>query len=29
MGGVDWMGMAQDRVKLRAIVNAVINLQVP
>jgi hypothetical protein len=28
-GGVDWIGLAQDRVKLRALVNAVMNLRVP
>jgi hypothetical protein len=28
-GSVDWIGLAQDRDKLRALVNAVINLQVP
>jgi hypothetical protein len=25
-GGVDWIGLAQDRVKWRALVNAVMNL---
>jgi hypothetical protein len=28
-GGVDWMAQAQDRDKWRALVNAVMNLQVP
>jgi hypothetical protein len=28
-GGVDWIGLAQDRNKWRALVNAVMNLQVP
>jgi hypothetical protein len=28
-GGVDWICLAQDRDKLRALVNSVINLQVP
>jgi hypothetical protein len=28
-GGVDWIGLAQDRGKWWALVNAVINLQVP
>jgi hypothetical protein len=27
-GGVDWIGVAQDRHKCRALVNAVMNLQV-
>jgi hypothetical protein len=27
--GVDWIGLAQDRDKWRALVNAVMNLQVP
>jgi hypothetical protein len=27
--GVDWIGMAQDRDKWRAVVNAVMSLQVP
>jgi hypothetical protein len=28
-GDVDWIGLAQDRDKWRALVNAVLNLQVP
>jgi hypothetical protein len=28
-GGVDWIGLAQDRGKWRALVNLVMNLQVP
>jgi hypothetical protein len=27
--GVDWIGLAQDRDKCRALVNVIINLQVP
>jgi hypothetical protein len=27
--GVDWIGLAQDRDKRRALVNAVMNLRVP
>jgi hypothetical protein len=27
--GVDWIGLVQDRVKLRALVNAVMNLRDP
>jgi hypothetical protein len=27
-GGVDWIGLAQDRVKWRALVKGVMNLQV-
>jgi hypothetical protein len=29
LGDVDWIGLAQDRDKLRALVNAVMNLRVP
>jgi hypothetical protein len=28
-GGVDWIGLAQDLYRLRALVNVVMNLQVP
>jgi hypothetical protein len=28
-GGVDWIGLAQDRDRWRALVNSVLNLQVP
>jgi hypothetical protein len=28
-GGVDWIGLAQDKEKWRALVNAVTNLRVP
>jgi hypothetical protein len=28
-GDVDWIGLAQDRDKCRALVNAVMNLRVP
>jgi len=29
MGGVDWIDMAEDRDRWRALVNAVMNLRVP
>jgi hypothetical protein len=29
MGDVDWIGLAQDRGRWRALVNSVLNLQVP
>jgi len=29
MGGMDWINLAQDRDKCQALVNAVLNLQVP
>jgi hypothetical protein len=28
-GGVDWIGLAQDRYRWRALVNGVLNLRVP
>jgi hypothetical protein len=29
LGGVDWIGLAQDRCRWKALVNMVMNLQVP
>jgi hypothetical protein len=29
LGGVDWIGLAQDRYRWKALVNAVMNLRVP
>jgi hypothetical protein len=29
LGSVDWIGLAQDKEKCRAIVNAVMNLRIP
>jgi hypothetical protein len=29
LGGVDWIGLAQDRYRRRALVNAVVTLRVP
>jgi hypothetical protein len=29
LGGVDWIGLAQDRYRWRALVNTVMNLRVP
>ena len=28
-GGMDWIDLAQDRVRLRAVVKAVMNLRIP
>jgi hypothetical protein len=28
-GGIDWIGLAQDRYRWRALVNSVMNLRVP
>jgi hypothetical protein len=28
LGGVDWIGLVQDRYRLRALVNAIMNLRV-
>ena len=29
MGGIDWMDLVQDKDRWRAVVNAVMNIQVP
>jgi hypothetical protein len=29
LGGVDWIGLAQDRYRWRVLVNTVMNLRVP
>jgi hypothetical protein len=29
LGSVDWIGLAQDRYRLRALLNSVMNLRVP
>jgi hypothetical protein len=29
LGGLDWIGLTQDRCRWRALVNVVMNLQVP
>jgi hypothetical protein len=29
LGGEDWIGLAQDKYRCRALVNAVVNLRVP